>query len=388
MIRSGILRYSETSDNTPLNQEKDIPMKRNSGRNLLVILAALVFVLGLSAVSFGQEETAATVTGQVTDSTGAIVAGATVVITNDTTKQERRVQTNDDGRYVITPLSPGTYTLTAEQTNFKKHLESGIVLNARDRRQLNVALEAGSVSELVTVMSEQNVVQDSPTGQTLISGTQVLEIPLQNRDFTKLLELAPGVSSSLDDETGFGLANRFDVSINGMRRNAINVFVDGVSNTDVGSNITLLSTPTVDSIKEFKVLTSNYTAEVGRSGGGTVTLVTKGGGNDFHGSIYDFARNDRFNANTFFNNRAGRNADGTPRRRTPAGRSVWAGIGAYRIPVESTVEKINVARAVGADGIVLFSYDFTTRPGDLNPGGNYLERVRRAAFEPDVVAAP
>ena len=115
-----------------------------------------------------------------------------------------------------------------------------------------------------------------------------------------------------------GLANRFDVSINGMRRNAVNVFVDGVSNTDVGSNITLLSTPTIDSIKEFKVLTSNYTAEVGRSGGGTVTLVTKGGGNDFHGSIYDFARNDRFNANTFFNNRAGMRADGTPNQRTPA----------------------------------------------------------------------
>ena len=292
-------------------------MKSNFGTTFPVILAALVFVLGLSAVAFGQEETAATVTGQVTDSTGAVVTGAAVVVTNETTKQERRVQTNQDGRYVVTPLSPGTYTINVEQTNFKRHVENGVVLNARDRRLLNVALEAGSVSELVTVTSEQNVVQDSPTGQTLISGTQVLEIPLQNRDFTKLLELAPGVSSSLDDETGFGLANRFDVSINGMRRNAVNVFVDGVSNTDVGSNITLLSTPTIDSIKEFKVLTSNYTAEVGRSGGGTVTLVTKGGGNDFHGSIYDFARNDRFNANTFFNNRAGQRADGTPNRRTP-----------------------------------------------------------------------
>lgn len=287
-------------------------MKGTSGTTLPVILAALVLVLGLCAVTFGQEETAATVTGQVTDSTGAVVAGATVVVTSETTKQERRVQTNDDGRYVITPLSPGTYTITVEQTNFKKHEETAVILSARDRRLLNVALEAGNVSEVVTVTSEQNVVQDSPTGQTLISGTQVLEIPLQNRDFTKLLELAPGVSSSLDDETGFGLSNRFDVSINGMRRNAVNVFVDGVSNTDVGSNITLLSTPTIDSIKEFKVLTSNYTAEVGRSGGGTVTLVTKGGGNNFHGSIYDFARNDRFNANTFFNNRAGRT---TPRLR-------------------------------------------------------------------------
>ena len=279
---------------------------------------ALVFCLGISGGALAQVgETAAQINGQVTDSTGAIVPGATVVVTNDATGAERRVQSNDDGIFVITPLSPGTYTLAVEQTNFKKYVEKSVTLNAQDRRQLNVALEAGNVSETVTVTSEQNVVQDSPTGQTLISGTQVLEIPLQNRDFTKLLELVPGVSSSLDDETGLGLTSRFDVSINGMRRNSVNVFVDGVSNTDVGSNITLLSTPTVDSIKEFKVLTSNYTAEVGRSGGGTVSLVTRGGENQFHGSIYDFARNNRFNANTFFNNRRGNRADGTPNAPTP-----------------------------------------------------------------------
>jgi carboxypeptidase family protein/TonB-dependent receptor-like protein len=279
-------------------------MKHHFRMTLPLVLLAMVFCLALSGIAVGQEETAATVSGQVTDSTGAIVVGATVVITNDANGQERRVQTNEDGRFVISPLSPGSYTLVVEQTNFKRHVQTGVVLNVKDRRQLNVALEAGNVSEVVTVTGEELVVQDSPTGQTLISGTQVLEIPLQNRDFTKLLELAPGISSSLDDETGLGLTSRFDVSVNGMRRNAVNVFVDGVSNTDVGSNITLLSTPTVDSIKEFKVLTSNYTAEVGRSGGGTVTLVTRGGENKFHGSIYDFARNDRFNANTFFNKRA------------------------------------------------------------------------------------
>jgi hypothetical protein len=278
---------------------------------------ALALMLGCSCAVLAQEETAATVSGLVTDSAGAVVKSATVIISNDQTKQERRVQTNDDGQFVLTPLIPGTYTLTVEQTNFKKHIEAGLTVNAKDRRSINVVLEIGNVSESVTVTSEQNVVQDSPTGQTLISGTQVLEIPLQNRDFTKLLELAPGVSSSLDDETGSGLSNRFDVSINGMRRNAVNVFVDGVSNTDVGSNITLLSTPTIDSIKEFKVLTSNYTAEVGRSGGGTVTLVTKSGENEFHGSLYDFARNDRFNANSFFNNRRGRNARGDLNAPTP-----------------------------------------------------------------------
>ncbi|HEX8847152.1 MAG TPA: TonB-dependent receptor [Pyrinomonadaceae bacterium] len=281
------------------------------------LFVAFLLCLSLGPVAFAQEETAATITGQVTDSTGAIIPDATVVITNNATGAERRVQTNDDGFYVITPLQPGTYTLTIEQQNFKKYIETGIILSARDRRLLNIPLEAGSVAETVTVTSEQNVIQDSPTGQTLISGPQVLEIPLQNRDFTKLLELVPGISSSLDDETGFGLTNRFDVSINGMRRNSVNVLIDGVSNTDVGSNITLLSTPTVDSIKEFKVLTSNYTADVGRSGGGAVTVVTRGGENKYHGSAYEFARNDRFNANTYFNNRRGTRADGTPNFPTP-----------------------------------------------------------------------
>lgn len=290
-------------------------MKRHF--ELKAFFLSLALIISSGSVSFAQEETAATLTGVVTDSTGAIIKGAAVVLTNDTTGQERRLETNDDGQFVITPLIPGTYTLSVEQANFKRYVESGLTLNAKDRRQLNIALEAGNVSESVTVTAQQNVVQDSPTGQTLISSTQVLEIPLQNRDFSKLLELVPGISSSLDDETQFGLSSRFDVSINGMRRNGVNVFVDGVSNTDVGSNITLLSTPTIDSIREFKVLTSNYTAEVGRSGGGTVTIVTKGGGNQFHGSLYDFARNNRFNANSFFNNRRGRNAAGQPLAPTP-----------------------------------------------------------------------
>ena len=291
-------------------------MKRILGLLVSATLVAFVLITTQSA-AIAQEETAASITGQVTDSTGAIVVGATVTVTDNATGNQRTVQTNEDGRFVVAPLAPGTYTVTAEQPNFKKYIESGVVLNAKDRRVVNVALEPGNVSEVVTVTSEQNVVQETPTQQALISGTQVLEIPLQNRDFTKLLELAPGISSSLDDETGFGLTNRFDVSINGMRRNSVNVFVDGVSNTDVGSNITLLSTPTVDSIKEFKVLTSNYTAEVGRSGGGTVTLVTRGGENTFHGSLYEFARNNRFNANTFFNNRGGRLANGNVRLPTP-----------------------------------------------------------------------
>ena len=277
----------------------------------LLALAACLFMLCLGARA-QVTETAAQISGQVSDANGAAIAGATVVVTNDATKEERRVQTNDDGIYVVTPLDPGIYTVAIEQQNFKRHIETNVVLNTKDRRTLNTVLEPGAVSEMVTVTSETNVVQDSPTTQSLVSNAQIVELPLNNRNFMRLLEAGiPGVSSDLSDETGFGLTSLASVSINGMRRNAVNYFVDGVSNTDVGSNITLLSTPTVDSIKEFKVLSSNYTAEIGRSGGGAVTVVTRGGGNDFHGTLYEFARNDRFNANAFFNNRQGRRANGS-----------------------------------------------------------------------------
>src|SRR4026208_747260 len=173
------------------------------------IFCLLALCLASSAITFAQEETAASLSIQVSDSTGAVIPNATVVITHDATGVSRTVQTNEEGSLSVSPLAPGTYTVTVEQPSFKKYVENAVVLSARDRRQLTIVLEAGNVNEVVTVTSEQNVVQDSPTGQTLISGAQVLEIPLQNRDFSKLLELAPGVSSSLDDETGFGLSNRF-----------------------------------------------------------------------------------------------------------------------------------------------------------------------------------
>jgi hypothetical protein len=282
-------------------------MIKNLPRSIFSVLA-LFLCLSLSLVA--QEETSATITGQVTDSTGALVANATVVVTSTDTGLQRTVQTNDEGSYTVFPINPGSYTISVEQPGFKKSVVT-TTLNARDRRPIDIVLEVGSAAETVTVTSEAPLLQESPTGQALVSGNQVTELPLNNRNFIRLLETIPGVSSSLDDESNFGLTSRADISINGLRRNAVNYLVDGVSNTDVGSNITLLSTPTVDSIQEFKVLSSNYTAEIGRSGGGTVILVTRGGGNDFHGSLYEFTRNDYFNANSFFNNRIPRRADGT-----------------------------------------------------------------------------
>lgn len=292
-------------------------MRDHITKGLRAILITVAVCLSICGTALAQEEITATIVGQVTDSTGAVLPGASVVVVNKDTNAERRVQANTEGNYTVTQLLPGSYTVTVEQANFKKHV-ANITLNAKDRRPLNIVLEAGSVNETVTVTDEPPQIQDSPTGQTLISGTQVVELPLNNRNFIKLTELVPGVSSDLADESTFGLTSLASISINGMRRNAVNYLVDGVSATDVGSNITLLATPTVDSIQEFKVLTSLYTAEIGRSGGGAVTIVTRGGGNNFHGTLYEFVRNDYFNANTFFNNRLGTNpVTGKPRANVP-----------------------------------------------------------------------
>lgn len=280
-------------------------------RSLRGITSILALILCIFSASHAQDDTSATLLGRVADSAGASIPNATVVVTNTATQVSRTVQTNSQGQYSVYPLIPGEYTVAVEQTGFKKTVIT-VTLSTRDRRQVDAALEVGAPSETVTVTSEPPLIQDSPVGQTLVSGNQVTELPLNNRNFIRLLETIPGVSSDLDDESNFGLTSRASVSINGQRRNSVNYIVDGVNNVDIGSNITLLSTPTVDSIQEFKVLSSNYTADVGRSGGGSVIITTKGGGNAFHGTLYEFARNDYFNSNTFFNNRLGRRADGSP----------------------------------------------------------------------------
>ncbi|MGI8545041.1 MAG: carboxypeptidase regulatory-like domain-containing protein [Aridibacter sp.] len=274
-------------------------------------ILTFIFIMILSCSSFAQDENSATVTGQVLDSTGAAIQNVTVIAKNTATGQTRQVKSNQSGIYTVYPLSPGDYEVSAEQAGFKKTIVS-VKLNVKDRRPIDLVLEVGEATETVIITDEPPLIQESSVGQTLVSGNQVTELPLNNRNFIRLLETVPGVSSDLEDESNFGLTSRANISINGLRRNAVNYVVDGVNNVDVGSNITLLSTPTVDSILEFKVLTSNYTAEVGRSGGGSVIIVTRGGGNKFSGTLYEFVRNDAFNSNTFFNNRLGRDTNGDP----------------------------------------------------------------------------
>lgn len=271
---------------------------------------ALALVLMTLAVWSPAQEITGTITGIVTDSSGAVVPGATVTVKNTNTGLVREFTTTGTGRYTASFLPVGSYELTISLAGFKPYAAKGIAVHVNDRLEINAQLGVQGMEDVVEVSAAAQLIQPTPAVQTLMGPTQVQELPLNNRNFVQLATLVPGVNSSLPDEVGIGLTNVVSVSIAGARRNAVNWLVDGASNVDVGSNVTLLSTPTLESIEEFKILTSSYAAEWPRSGGGVVNVVTKSGSNVWRASAYEFLRNDALNANGFFRKQQGCTATG------------------------------------------------------------------------------
>lgn len=287
-------------------------MKRNLKPIMLNVIVALVFSLAVSVQTFAQEVTG-TIVGTVRDASGAVVPNATVNII-DPLKGSiivRTVQTSNDGEFSAPNLPVGIYEVAVEAANFKKFVQSEIKLDVGQRRTIDIALEAGSISEVVTVEADPVAVDlQSATSGTLISGDQAREISLNNRNFVQLVALAPGVSSNLSDQVYVGNTNpagqpnTVGISVNGARQSQNTFTVDGADITDRGANITIQTFPSVDSIGEFKVLRALYPAESGRSGGGQVNVITKSGTDEFHGSLFEFVRNEKFNANNYIQNQS------------------------------------------------------------------------------------
>ena len=275
-----------------------------------LLVLALVICAGAGA-AFAQETTGS-INGTVTDATGAVVAGATITITDEAKGVVvRSVQSGDGGAYSAPSLPAGLYTLTAEAAGFKKSVQTGVKLDVGDRRTADVTLTAGNIEEVVTVEADPVSVElTTPTVSTTINGDQVRELSINNRNWVSLVTLAPGVTNDLEDLVFTGtnnpetqVVNRTLISVNGARSTQNTFTVDGADITDRGSNLTIQAYPNVDSIGEFKVLRSLYPAESGRSGGGQVNVVTRSGGEQFHGSAFEFIRNEAFNANDFQTNR-------------------------------------------------------------------------------------
>lgn len=265
-------------------------------------LSLMMLLVAALAAPAAAQETTGTITGVTTDQSGAVTPGVTVTVKNTATNDTRTIVTNAAGIYTANLLPIGTYDITFDLTGFHTVSVKGVTLHVNDRLEIDGRMTVGGVSEAVQVTAAHEMVQPLPALQTTMESRQVQELPLNNRNFAQLATLAPGVSNDLSDEVGIGLTSTMSISVNGARRNALNWLVDGVSNVDVGSNITLLSTPTIDSIEEFKIITNSYAAEWPRSGGGIVNVVTKSGSNTFSGNLYEFLRNDKLNANSFFRN--------------------------------------------------------------------------------------
>lgn len=299
---------------------------RNHVHILRALFVALALCFGLTGMAVAQE-LGGSIVGTVKDANGAVVKGATVTITDSEKKLVvRTISTDDDGAYAARDLTVGTYNITVEAANFKRHIANKVQLDLGQRRVLDVSLEVGNVAEVVTVEANPLTVElSTPTSATIINGDQARELSLNNRNWVQLITLSPGVSNDLADQVYVGTtnpagqANIISISVNGARSAQNTYTVDGADVTDRGSNITIQAYPSVDSIAEFKVQRSLFAAETGRSGGGQINVVTRGGGEAFHGSGFEFVRNERLNANDFISNRStapafGRESNGNAKR--------------------------------------------------------------------------
>ena len=265
--------------------------------------AALLLAFGVAA--FAQE---ATILGTVTDPTGAVVPNASIAITNTDTGQVRQISSNEAGQYVAPELHIGPYTVRAEAAGFKTAEKKGLVLQVGDRTRVDFDLELGSASEQVVVEATPVAVQaDSSEVSGVISGEQVAQIATNGRNIYLLTTLLPGVTNATGGDFQLQLPVSADAkySINGQRPGHNLFIIDGGEAYDRGGEGRLSVMPSLESIAEFRALTSNYSAEYGLASAGTTTLVIKSGEKQLHASAYEFLRNDYFDAGNYFTNAAG-----------------------------------------------------------------------------------
>ncbi len=265
-----------------------------------VLLATILLALCLPLASRAQDT--GYIGGTVTDKSGAAVVGAEVVITNAAGSLARATTTNADGAYVIAGLPGDTYNLVVTAKGFQKFTAQKVVLDVAQKARVDVQLTVGSITEEVVVTGESvaQVETQSSDLTSTITGRQISELEMNGRNFTQLVTLAPGVVSQTgQDDPQVGVYGNVAYSMNGGRTEYNNWELDGGDNMDNGSNATLNVYPNVEAIAEFKVLTSNYGAQYGRNGSGTVEVETKSGGSSFHGSAFEYLRNEFFNARSW-----------------------------------------------------------------------------------------
>ncbi|MBV9085248.1 MAG: TonB-dependent receptor [Acidobacteriaceae bacterium] len=240
------------------------------------------------------------ISGTITDATGAVVPDCRVSATNLQTGLTQTVSSENSGFFTFPSLTAGSYRVTAEKTGFRAAEVPSVTLDAASQRVVDFKLEVGELSQSVAVAATAELVQTSSGDVShVITGSQVSELALNGRNYAQLLRLIPGVMATSTNPFTMNLATDTQ-RINGIRANSIYFNVDGAENMDNGANSNSIINPNVDAIAEIKILTSSYAAEFGGRSGGIVNVVTKSGSRDFHGSLFEFVRNDQFDARSFF----------------------------------------------------------------------------------------
>ncbi len=259
------------------------------------VLGTLLILMWLGLPAAGQDASGRII-GVVTDPSGSLIPNAKVSITNVETGISSDTITNSNGAYQVLLLQVGSYQVSAEAQGFRKSVAAAQKLEINQSLKVDLKLEVGATSETVQVEATASGVETVVASLgSVVSGSQISEAPLDGRNVMDLATLLPGVIPASDG----GPAAHFNVA--GGRGDSVTFLIDGAGNNDLLSNDFVLN-PNPDAVEEFKILTSNYAAEYGRNGGGIVSVVTKSGTNEFHGALFEYVRNDAFNANSFFNN--------------------------------------------------------------------------------------
>ncbi|MCG8456034.1 MAG: carboxypeptidase-like regulatory domain-containing protein [Holophagales bacterium] len=281
---------------------------RNSFVPVALALVALVAAGVMPAVA---QRFTADLRGTITDPDGKAVQGAEVTVINSDTGLTRVTESNSSGLYAVGNLPVGHYVLEVSREGFSTAVITELQLNVADIRTADVELQVGAIADQVTVRAETLQVE-TVGGEVagLITGEELRELPLNGRNFVQLTQLMPGVSTPEGFDTkNKGLLGGVDMSVSGGSVTGNLWTVDGAYNNDGGSNRTVVVSPSADAIEEFKIHRNSYGAEFGGAGGAQINIVTRGGSNDLHGSVYYFARDDSFNATNYFLEQSGQDTE-------------------------------------------------------------------------------
>jgi hypothetical protein len=278
-------------------------------------IASLIVCLLLACATQLYAQTAGTgaLTGTITDPNKALVADVQVTATNEVTGEARSVQSQQNGTYVVPLLPPGSYQLEFVKAGFKKSVKAGLRINVTETTRLDFELELGTVQELVNITAEAQLLQTESAALGRVTDRRLVsDLPLVSRNYTQIITLSPGVSASVTNATELGRGSSGESQGSFRAHGAFardnNFQMNGVQINDLQASGFFsggVAVPNPDAIEEFKVQTGLYDASFGRNAGANVNVVTKSGTNEFHGTVFEFFRNDALNANDFFRNKAG-----------------------------------------------------------------------------------